>query len=140
MRVGDTGWCGKERRDSLSFEPLFWGQVNLELSDPVALDRLLIVEPPVQFERTGRYAPQRMGVRFPAVRPSNVPERIPIAHDDYHASRIGRLKDGRQLFVTTPFIPALGSNPGREFVAVYLFDSSGALLEARIDDLEQRPV
>jgi hypothetical protein len=72
------------------------------------------------------------------VKPSTVPARIPIAHDDHHASRIGRLKNGRQFFVSTPFIPALGSEAGREFVAVYLFDAAGALLEARIDDLGVR--
>jgi hypothetical protein len=37
--------------------------------------------------------------------------------------------------VTTPFVPALGSEAGREFIAVYLFDADGTLLEARIDDL-----
>jgi len=76
--------------------------------------------------------------RLAAVKPSNVPALIPIAHDDHHASRIGRLDDGRQFFVTTPFVPALGSHAGREFVAVYLFDAVGALLEARIDDLGVR--
>jgi len=68
----------------------------------------------------------------------NVPDRIPITHDDHHASRIGRLSDGRQFFVTTPFVPAIGVEPGREFLAVYLFDAEGALLEARIDDLGVR--
>lgn len=72
------------------------------------------------------------------MKPSNVPARIPIAHDDHHASRIGHLSDGRQFFVTTPFVPALGMNPGREFIAVYLFDDAGALLEAQIDDLGAR--
>ena len=72
------------------------------------------------------------------MKPSTVPARIPIAHDDHHANRIGRLEDGREFFVTTPFVPALGSDAGREFVAVYLFDAAGALLEARIDDLGAR--
>jgi hypothetical protein len=72
------------------------------------------------------------------VSPRDIPSRIPIAHDDHHASRIGRLDDGRQFFVTTPFVPALGSHPGREFVAAYLFDAAGVLLEARIDDLGVR--
>ena len=63
------------------------------------------------------------------------PPRIPIALDDHHASRIGRLPDGRQFFVTTPFVPAQGGAPGRDFLAVFLFDAEGALLEARIDDL-----
>jgi len=60
---------------------------------------------------------------------------IAIDHDDYHANRVGRTRDGVQVFVTTPFIPAYGSDIGREFLAVYLFDKSGELLEARIDDL-----
>jgi hypothetical protein len=38
--------------------------------------------------------------------------------------------------VSTPFIPTLGSDAGREFVVVYLVDADGAFLEARIiDDL-----
>ena len=69
------------------------------------------------------------------MKPSPVPARIPIAHDDRHASRIGHLKDGRQFLVTTPFVPALGSDPGREFIAVCVFGADGALSEARIDDL-----
>jgi hypothetical protein len=45
---------------------------------------------------------------------------------------------GRQFFVTTPFVPAIGASAGREFLAVFLFDQAGALLEARIDDLDTR--
>jgi hypothetical protein len=48
------------------------------------------------------------------------------------------LPDGRQFFLTTPFVPASGSEPGREFVAVFLFDKRGRFLEARIDDLGTR--
>jgi hypothetical protein len=69
---------------------------------------------------------------------SQIPSRIPIALDDHHASRIGRMVDGRQFFVTTPFVPAIGSTAGRAFLAVFLFDQAGALLEARIDDLGTR--
>ena len=47
----------------------------------------------------------------------SAPEKIAIAHDDYHAEHVGRTRDGRQFFVTTPFVPH-----GREFIAVYLFD------------------
>jgi hypothetical protein len=32
------------------------------------------------------------------------------------------------------FIPAYGDEAGREFLAVYLFDKAGKLVEARIDD------
>src|SRR5215471_3756344 len=66
------------------------------------------------------------------------PELIAIEHDDYHAKHIGSLPDGRQFFLTTPFVPAIGGNAGREFVALYLFDKNGRFLEARIDDMGTR--
>ncbi len=66
------------------------------------------------------------------------PARIRINHDDYHASHVGTLSDGRQFFMTQPFVPAVGRERGREFIAVYLFDADGAFLEARIDDLGPR--
>jgi len=66
------------------------------------------------------------------------PETIIIAHDDHHASHVGRTKDGRQFFATNPFIPASHTDAGREFLALYLFDARGSLLEARIDDLGPR--
>ena len=70
--------------------------------------------------------------------PPQPPTLIAIDHDDYHASRVGRIKGGLQVFVTTPFVPALGDEIGREFLAVYIFDSNGKLVEARIDDLGPR--
>lgn len=63
------------------------------------------------------------------------PSVIAIAPDDYHAKHVGHTADGRQFFLTTPFTPP-GPSPsylGAEFVALYLFDAQGALLEARID-------
>lgn len=66
------------------------------------------------------------------------PVLIAIDHDDYYASRVGRTKDGLQVFVTTPFVPALGDESGREFLAVYIFDPNGKLVEAKIDDLGPR--
>ncbi|HSJ01796.1 MAG: hypothetical protein ACAI34_03445 [Verrucomicrobium sp.] len=66
------------------------------------------------------------------------PELIAINHEDHHATHIGRLKDGRQFFLTTPFVPAMGGEAGREFVASYLFDKSGRFLDAQIDDLGVR--
>src|SRR5262245_6309693 len=63
------------------------------------------------------------------------PELIAIEHDDYHAKHIGCLPDGRQFFLTSPFVPATGGSAGREFVALFLFDKHGRFLEARIDDL-----
>jgi hypothetical protein len=32
----------------------------------------------------------------------------------------------------------MGDNPGREFLALYIFDADGNLLEAKIDDLGER--
>ena len=66
------------------------------------------------------------------------PVIIAIDHDDYHASHVGTIADGRQFFLTSPFIPAIGGSAGREFVALFLFDSRGKFLEARIDDLGTR--
>jgi hypothetical protein len=64
-----------------------------------------------------------------------LPDLVAINHDDYHAKHIGRTADGRQFFLTTPFEPATRADQsdGREFVALYLFDAAGKLLEAKID-------
>ena len=69
---------------------------------------------------------------------SSVPDTFPINHDDYHAKHIGRTADGRQFFLTTPFDPALGGKRGCEFIALFMFDSSGAFLDAQIDNLGPR--
>jgi len=66
------------------------------------------------------------------------PKLIKINHDEYSAEYVGRTADKRQFFLTNPFVPALGDNPGREFVALYIFDPNGNLLEAKIDDLRAR--
>jgi hypothetical protein len=66
------------------------------------------------------------------------PTLIAIDHDDYHASHVGRTHDGLQFFVTTPFIPALGDEKGCEFLAIFLFDGKGKLVDARIDNLGPR--
>ncbi len=70
--------------------------------------------------------------------PKEPPKRIALDHDDYHADHVGRTNDGHQYFLTTPFIPATKANDGREFIALYLFDKRGSLIEARIDDLGSR--
>ncbi|ARN22297.1 hypothetical protein [Piscinibacter gummiphilus] len=70
--------------------------------------------------------------------PNKPPKLIAIDHDDYHAEFVGKTVDGRQFFLTTPFEPAIGDKAGEEFVALYLFDKKGALLEARIDSLGPR--
>ncbi|GGQ83774.1 hypothetical protein [Couchioplanes azureus] len=64
------------------------------------------------------------------------PSRIAINHDDFDARYVGRLTDGRQFFLTTPFLPGKdGSDINQDFMAVYLFDRDGRFLEAKIDEL-----
>jgi hypothetical protein len=70
--------------------------------------------------------------------PKNPPNLVAINHDNYHASHVGQTNDGRQFFLTNPFIPAMKGNLGREFVALFLFDQRGGFVEARIDDLGTR--
>jgi hypothetical protein len=64
-------------------------------------------------------------------------ELIAIEHDDYAAKYVGRTEDGRQFILTTPFEPAM-NGPGAEFLALYLFDDAGKLLDAKIENLGPR--
>jgi len=68
------------------------------------------------------------------------PKRVALDHDDHAARYVGRTKDGRQFFLTTPFVPAaaVGTPTGREFLALYVFDEAGGLLSATIDDYGPR--
>lgn len=66
------------------------------------------------------------------------PKLVALNHDDYHAEHVGRTRDGRQFFLTTAFIPRRGGVEGNEFIALYLFDDAGKLLEAIIDELGPR--
>jgi hypothetical protein len=66
------------------------------------------------------------------------PKLIAIDPDDHYADRVGHTRDGLQVFVTTPFIPSHGNEAGREFLAAFIFDGAGKLLEALIDDLGPR--
>lgn len=68
--------------------------------------------------------------------PAGPPRLIDIEHDDYHATHVGRLADGRQFFITGPFEPQRGARQRREFVARYLWASDGSFLEAKV---EERP-
>jgi hypothetical protein len=61
------------------------------------------------------------------------PKTITLINDDYSAQYVGRTKDGRQFFLTTPFVPGR-----REFIALYIFDKAGNLQSATIDDLGPR--
>jgi hypothetical protein len=67
-----------------------------------------------------------------------IPETFPINHDDYHAKHIGRTADGRQFFLTTPFVPAICDQTGGEYIALFTFDTNGELLDASIDDIGTR--
>ncbi|XVJ64284.1 MAG: hypothetical protein HEQ22_00870 [Sphingopyxis sp.] len=66
------------------------------------------------------------------------PEIVAIDHDDYTAKYIGRMRDGRQFFLTTPFVPASPEGQGCEFVALYFFDAEGQFLNALIDSFGPR--
>ena len=61
------------------------------------------------------------------------PKLVAVDHDDYHAENVGLTRDGRQFFLDTPFVPET-----REFIALYIFDKSGQLVSATIDDLGSR--
>jgi hypothetical protein len=68
------------------------------------------------------------------------PKTVALDHDDYSAAYVGVTEDGQQFFLTTPFVPAdaVGTDTGKEFLALYLFDKAGALSSATIDDLGPR--
>lgn len=63
------------------------------------------------------------------------PALVAIDCDDCHAKHVGHTAGGRQFFLTTPFEPVVGEREGAEFIALYLFDASGKLMEAKIDEL-----
>lgn len=63
------------------------------------------------------------------------PELVTIDHDDYHAEHVGNAA-GCQFFLTTPFDWDRTKDSRREFVALYLFDFDGNLLEAKIDEFD----
>ena|SRR5947209_4564147 len=62
------------------------------------------------------------------------PDQIALDPDDFHAEYVGHTADGRQFFITTHVDPKCAIH-GHAFVAVYLFDATGKLLEAKIDDM-----
>lgn len=66
------------------------------------------------------------------------PETIAIDADDYHARHVGHTVDGRQFFLTTPFVPAVGGSAGCEYVALYTFDKKGRLLDSQIENFGPR--
>lgn len=74
----------------------------------------------------------------PLIMSTAAPQLVAISHDDYHARHIGRLPDGRQFFLTTPFVPAFPKGQGAEYIALYFFDEIGKFLGSRIESLGPR--
>jgi len=68
------------------------------------------------------------------------PEVIPISHDEYHTQHIGHTYDGRQFIMAAPFVPATDKEEGCEFIALYIFDNVGKLIENNILNLGPRSV
>jgi hypothetical protein len=66
------------------------------------------------------------------------PAFIAIDHDDAFAKYVGRTADGRQFFLTKPFLPAASGDLEHDYLALYTFDEDGVLLDARIEDLGRR--
>lgn len=69
---------------------------------------------------------------------TELPKLIAIDNDDYHADLVGKTSDGRQFFITEPFEPTTPTQPGNEFVALFIFDAKGQFLEAFIDEFGPR--
>jgi predicted DNA-binding WGR domain protein len=74
---------------------------------------------------------------IPAYRKGLPPKLIRINHDDDLACHVGKTKTGEQFFLTMPFAPAMGKDPGGSYIALYLFDEYGAFKEAQIQ--QSRP-
>jgi hypothetical protein len=68
----------------------------------------------------------------------DVPAIVAIDHDDYAAKYVGRTRDGRQFILTTPFEPAINGQAGAEFLALYIFDEAGKVIEVKIENLGPR--
>lgn len=63
----------------------------------------------------------------------SAPDRFTIMPDDYHAQLAGTAGDGRRFFITTPFEPATPTDPGNEFVALFLWKPDGSFDEIDVD-------
>jgi hypothetical protein len=68
--------------------------------------------------------------------PTAPPELIVLDQHDRSAEFVGTTPDGRQFFLTTPFVPATErfvpeGDPGREFLALHLFDRAGSVAGAQ---------
>lgn len=70
--------------------------------------------------------------------PGEPPKLIAINHDDYHAEHVGRTANGRQFFLTALFEPAIGGVAGCEYLALFLFDLAGKLVDSKIESFGPR--
>lgn len=78
---------------------------------------------------------KRKSQQQPAATPSL---KVAIDPDDYHARDVGWTSNDRQFFLTTPFEPAIGGSLGCEYLALYVFDSAGLLVDSQIMTLGVR--
>jgi hypothetical protein len=70
---------------------------------------------------------------------SEIPDIIAIDHDDYHAEFVGIAENGQQFFLTTPFAPYRDDQAnGAEYVALFLFDEDGKLVDWQIENFGPR--
>lgn len=66
------------------------------------------------------------------------PGLIALEPDDSHAKHVGRTRNGQQFFLTTPFVAGTSKDSGCEYVALYVFDEKGKLIESKIDSFGPR--
>jgi hypothetical protein len=66
------------------------------------------------------------------------PTFIAIDRDEAFAKYVGRTPERKQFFLTKPFVPAGPGEAEHDYLALYLFDEDGVLLEAQIEDLGPR--
>lgn len=94
---------------------------------------LAAAEKEIEAKRRGGYREGPISA-LPPWRPGLPPRHVRINLDDHHAQYVGRLPDGRQYFLTQPFAPRFEHDAGGQYIALYLFDAYGDLLEARVFD------
>lgn len=68
----------------------------------------------------------------PAYVPGLPPRFVRINHDDYHAKYVGKTGEGDQFFLTFPFVPHTDTQPGVDYIALYMFDEFGILKASTI--------
>lgn len=63
------------------------------------------------------------------------PALVAIDPDEHLARHVGWTSDDRQFVLLTPSVPAVPGSEGCAYVALYLFDAEGALVESWVDRL-----